>query len=99
MLLAPLRCAALTNTIPEGSMNNRLVRSTAVTLAATFSVASAICAGAQNPPATASDENADPKATEQWEPVPAAFSPGAIDSAPPPDAFALSDGRKLAPRA
>jgi hypothetical protein len=76
-------------------MHNRLVRSTAVALAATFGLASAICAGAQNPPAMASDENAEPKATEQWEPVPAVVSPGATDSAPPADAIVLFDGRNL----
>ena len=45
-------------------MRNRLIQSTAVALVATFGVASAICAGAQNPPAKASDDNVDPKATD-----------------------------------
>jgi hypothetical protein len=76
-------------------MHTRVVRSTAVALAATFGVASAICAGAQNPPAAASDEGPDPKATEQWEPVPAVVSPGATDSAPPGDAVVLFDGHNL----
>jgi len=95
MLLAPVRYEAATNTILEDSMHKRLVRSTAVTLAAAFGVASAICVSAQNSPATASDNNVDPKATEQWEPVPPVVSPGATDSAPPADAIVLFDGRNL----
>jgi Domain of Unknown Function (DUF1080) len=37
----------------------------------------------------------DPKATEQWEPVPAIVTPGATDSAAPSDAIVLFDGRNL----
>lgn len=76
-------------------MHKRWVRNAAVTLAATLGVASAIGAGAQNWAATVGDENADPKATEQWEPVPPVVSPGATDSAPPTDAIVLFDGRNL----
>ena len=90
-----VRYVAVTNTILEVSVHKRLVRSTAVTLAAAFGVASAICTGAQNSPVTASDENVDPKATEQWEPVPPVISPGTTDSAPPTDAIVLFDGRNL----
>ena len=71
-------------------MYERLVRSTAVTLAATLCVV-----GMRSSPATAGDENADPKATEQWEPVPPVVTPGAADSAPPTDAIVLFDGRNL----
>ena len=65
-------------------MQKRLVRSTAVTLAATLCVV-----GLQSSPATAGDENADPKATEQWEPVPPVVTPGITDGAP------LSNGCSL----
>ena len=37
----------------------------------------------------------DPKATEQWEPVPALVTPGAHPGAPPSDAIVLFDGRNL----
>jgi hypothetical protein len=76
-------------------MDNRLVRRTAMALAATLGIAGAIRAIAQNPPANADDADADPKATEQWEPVPAIISPGATNSAPPSDAIVLFDGRNL----
>jgi hypothetical protein len=38
----------------------------------------------------------DPKATEQWEPVPRIVAPGNQVSAPPSDAIVLFDGRDLA---
>ena len=38
----------------------------------------------------------DPKATEQWEPVPRIVVPSKQDSAPPADAVVLFDGRDLA---
>ena len=38
----------------------------------------------------------DPKATEQWTPVPRVVAPGASESAPPADAIVLFDGRDLA---
>ncbi|SFS00604.1 protein of unknown function [Dyella sp. OK004] len=37
----------------------------------------------------------DPKATEQWEPVPKVVMPGKQDGAPPADAVVLFDGRGL----
>jgi Domain of Unknown Function (DUF1080) len=37
----------------------------------------------------------DPKATEQWEPVPPVISPGSSPGAPPSDAIVLFDGRNL----
>jgi len=37
----------------------------------------------------------DPKATEQWEPVPKTVLPSKQDSAPPADAIVLFDGRDL----
>jgi hypothetical protein len=76
-------------------MHSRLVRSVAAALAATFSVGVTGAAAPQIPAAAASDDNADPKATEQWEPVPAVVTPGATDSAPPSDAVVLFDGRTL----
>jgi hypothetical protein len=38
----------------------------------------------------------DPKATEQWEPVPRIVAPGKQDGAPPSDAVVLFDGHDLA---
>jgi hypothetical protein len=67
-----------------------------VALLGTLGVMSAICAGAEKkPPAAGADEGPDPKATEQWEPVPTVISPGATDSAPPSDAVVLFDGHNL----
>lgn len=40
-------------------------------------------------------EPTDPKATEQWEPVPPLVAPGATPLAPPSDAIVLFDGRNL----
>jgi hypothetical protein len=40
-------------------------------------------------------EPTDPKATEQWEPVPKVVTPGKQDSAAPSDAIVLFDGRDL----
>ena len=37
----------------------------------------------------------DPKATEQWEPVPPVIMPGVRPGAPPSDAVILFDGRNL----
>lgn len=42
-----------------------------------------------------SAETGDPKATEQWEPVPRSVNPGANAGAPPSDAIVLFDGRNL----
>jgi hypothetical protein len=60
-------------------------------------MASAVCAAAQTPKSQApgSPETADPKATEQWEPVPPIVTPGSTDSAPPSDAIVLFDGHNL----
>jgi hypothetical protein len=46
-------------------------------------------------PVAAQSSAGDPKATEQWTPVPAVVSPGATSSAPPSDAIILFDGRNL----
>ena len=40
-------------------------------------------------------EPTDPKATEQWEPVPKVITPGKQNAAPPSDAIVLFDGRDL----
>ena len=46
-------------------------------------------------PAAAQTPEGDPKATEQWEPVPPIVTPGARPGAPPSDAIVLFDGRNL----
>lgn len=46
--------------------------------------------------ASAQPPAGDPKATEQWTPVPAVVRPGAADAAPPSDAVVLFGGRDLA---
>ena len=45
--------------------------------------------------AAAQTPEGDPKATEQWEPVPPLVTPGARPGAPPSDAIVLFDGRNL----
>jgi hypothetical protein len=45
--------------------------------------------------AAAQTPQGDPKATEQWEPVPLIVTPGAMPGAPPSDAIVLFDGRNL----
>ena len=62
-------------------MNNRMRVSAAVVLVSSL--------------ATARAETPDPKATEQWEPVPAVVTPGSTDSVPPSDAIVLFDGHNL----
>ena len=46
-------------------------------------------------PAVAQSPAGDPKATEQWTPVPPVVSPAATIGAPPSDALVLFDGRNL----
>jgi hypothetical protein len=46
-------------------------------------------------PAVAQSPPGDPKATEQWEPVPPVVTSGAKAGAPPSDAIILFDGRNL----
>ncbi|HEY2677953.1 MAG TPA: DUF1080 domain-containing protein [Steroidobacteraceae bacterium] len=58
-----------------------------------FAVLAAACLGSL--PAFAQSPSADPKATEQWEPVPPVVTPGKVDGAPPSDAIILFDGRNL----
>ncbi|RAO76239.1 3-keto-disaccharide hydrolase [Dyella jiangningensis] len=66
-----------------------------------FAAALTLCAlatsmaWAQSTAPAATAEPTDPKATEQWEPVPKIVTPGAQDSAPPSDAIALFDGHDL----
>ncbi len=62
-------------------MNNRMRVGVAVAMVGSLAMASA-----QTP---------DPKATEQWEPVPQVVTPGSADSAPPSDAVVLFDGHNL----
>lgn len=45
--------------------------------------------------ATAAAAQTDPKATEQWTPVPKVVAPGKQDSAPPSDAVVLFDGHDI----
>jgi hypothetical protein len=52
-------------------------------------------AGAAWAAAPAGSDHPDPKATEQWEPVPPIVKPGSTDSAPPADAIVLFDGHNL----
>jgi len=44
---------------------------------------------------TVAADKGDPKATEQWEPVPRSVTPGATAGAPPSDAVVLFDGKNL----
>src|SRR5579872_6567062 len=62
-----------------------------------LAISAAVCAvtSEQRQVAPASDETANPAATEQWEPVPPIVTPGPTDSAPPSDAIVLFDGRNL----
>jgi hypothetical protein len=71
------------------------------------SVAGLATAGALNAPVRAqnpsapqaanakAEPKADPKTTEQWEPVPAVVTPGPTDSDAPSDAIVLFDGHNL----
>jgi Domain of Unknown Function (DUF1080) len=64
-----------------------------VALTLTLGVSGFLPAIAQSPPG---DPNpGDPKATEQWEPVPPVVSPGTAAGSPPSDAIILFDGRNL----
>ncbi len=56
----------------------------------------ALCLGAAlGPHAIAQAPADDPKATEQWSPIPPVVPPGASAGAPPADAIILFDGRNL----
>jgi len=55
----------------------------------------ALAFASSSPRAGAQADAGDPKATEQWQPVPALVSPGAGPGAPPSDAIVLFDGRNL----
>src|SRR6266702_2811107 len=94
MALRPRCCRRL---VLEVSVNNRMRVRTAIALVGGLAIAGAVCAAAQEQKSSApqTDENADPKATEQWEPVPAIVTPGSADSAPPSDAIVLFDGKNL----
>ncbi|SFW69666.1 3-keto-disaccharide hydrolase [Luteibacter sp. UNCMF366Tsu5.1] len=46
---------------------------------------------------TTTQAQSDPKATEQWQPVPKVVTPGHTNDAPPSDATVLFDGRNLDP--
>src|SRR3954470_13022591 len=72
--------------LPPGMRMNGF---TSATLAL-FTVAAAVTGSSG---AAAQD---DPKATEQWEPVPRVVTAGAKENAPPSDAIILFDGRDLA---
>ncbi|NKJ20029.1 DUF1080 domain-containing protein [Dyella sp. SG609] len=54
-----------------------------------FALAAGVASAQTTPPA------GDPKATEQWEPVPPVVTPGQRDAAPPSDAIVLFDGHNL----
>lgn len=78
-------------------MKTRLL--SAVTSPAAIALVAALAchplAQAQAPAVSATAEPTDPKATEQWEPVPAVVTPGAAAASPPSDAIVLFDGRNL----
>jgi hypothetical protein len=63
------------------------------TLVAAFAFHS--LAQAQVPAASNATGPTDPKATEQWEPVPKLVTPGDTAGSPPSDAIMLFDGRNL----
>lgn len=67
-------------------------RHIALALLSSITLATGAMAQARSPSA---DNPTDPKATEQWEPVPKVVNPGKQDSAPPSDAIVLFDGRDL----
>jgi hypothetical protein len=56
-----------------------------------FAAASAWAQAVPPPPGS----TAKPQDTEQWTPVPAVVTPGAVDAAPPSDAIVLFDGKSL----
>jgi hypothetical protein len=64
-----------------------------VALTLTVGVSGFLPAIAQSPPGD--PHPGDPKATEQWEPVPPVVSPGGGAGSPPSDAIILFDGRNL----
>ncbi|WP_266160310.1 3-keto-disaccharide hydrolase [Dyella silvatica] len=72
-------------------MQQRIVHALALIALTTIGSSSA---WAQAAPAGAV-EPTDPKATEQWAPVPAIVTPGKQDLQPPSDAVVLFDGRSL----
>ena len=68
-----------------------------VALAAGFAITGALSAPvhAQMPSAPQANTKADPKTTEQWEPVPAVIAAGTTDNDPPSDAIVLFNGHDL----
>ena len=78
-------------------MNYRLVGSPASSIAAALVIVIAThsLARSQTPTASNAAMPADPKATEQWEPVPNLVRPGDTTGSPPSDAIVLFDGRNL----
>lgn len=60
-----------------------------------LALAAPLALGIFSVPTMAQSPPGDPKATEQWEPVPPVVSPGAGAGAPPSDATILFDGRNL----
>ena len=85
--------------MPGRSMktNDRLVDVPGSSTAPGFVIAilSFSLAGAQAASVSNAAEPNDPKATEQWEPVPKLVTPGDIAGSPPSDAIVLFDGRDL----
>jgi hypothetical protein len=77
--------------------NKRMKVSAVAALVAGLTMAGAVSvpAQAQKPSAPEANAKADPKSTEQWEPVPAVVTPGPTDSGPPSDAIVLFDGHNL----
>ena len=78
-------------------MKNRFFNILGSSVAAGFVLALALqsSAHAQTASAASAAEPTDPKATEQWEPVPRLVTPGNASAAPPSDAIVLFDGSNL----
>jgi hypothetical protein len=76
-------------------MKNRNASLFTAPVAVAFVFALAGHSAAQAQAAANAPAPTDPKATEQWEPVPKIVAPGATDGAPPADAIVLFDGRNL----
>jgi len=75
------------------TMKRRFLRAVASPAVVAFA-ATIACHSIAQAQAPAADST-DPKATEQWEPVPSVVTPGAAATSPPSDAIVLFDGRNL----
>lgn len=76
-------------------MKNRYLHVLTSSAAATLVLAAAFHTSAAYAQTANAVESTDPKATEQWEPVPKLVTPGDKAGSPPSDALVLFDGRNL----